>query len=316
MRIIPILAGLIPLYMSLNSEASQDITLPNTHLFPESISITNDGTAYIGSMTGGVLRVSMKNGHSETWIEPGSNGSGSIFGVFADTLNNILWVCSNDYSKVGIHVNGEKVNDHQLIGFDLKTGVGKINLSLPGKTPICNDITVAKDGSVFITDSSAPQILRWKPQANALEVWLNDPVFQSPQGGGLDGISFAEDGNLYLSNFYSGQLYRVLVDSDGKAGLVTRLDLSRELIKPDGLRLIKDKDFALSEGGGRIDIVSIDGEKAEVKTILSGLQEPTGIDLYGDSLWYVEGYSTWLFHPGDGKPPTLPFRLSQAKVYK
>lgn len=203
--------GAIPLALIVASKAALAIDLPGDRLFPESISISRDGTAYVGSMTGGVLRVSIKTGNAETWIKPGANGSASIFGVLVDQRNRMLWVCTNDYSASGVSVPGALPKGHLLEGFDLQSGVGKIALPLPGREPICNDITVAKDGSVYVTDSAAPHILRWRPGTSALEVWASDPVFESARGGGLDGIAFGGDGNLYINNFYSGAIYRVVV---------------------------------------------------------------------------------------------------------
>jgi len=43
-------------------------------------------------------------------------------------------------------------------------------------------MVVGADGSLFVTNSLAPQILRLKPGSTQLEVWLESPVFeQSPE---------------------------------------------------------------------------------------------------------------------------------------
>lgn len=310
-------AGAFSFALLVTSYAALATDLPGDKLFPESISITQDGTVYIGSMTGGVLRGSLKSGQVKSWIKAGAYGSGTIFGVLADQRNKMLWVCTNDYSSAGVMVAGEKSGAHLLDGFDLKTGRGKISLPLPGMAPICNDITVANDGAVYVTDSASPQILRWRPGTSSLEVWTSDPIFESPQGGGLDGIAFGSDGNLYLNNFYSGDLFRVDVDSHGKPAKVTKLTVSRSLSKPDGMRLIGGTEFALAEGGGKVDRVTFHGDRAEVQTLVSNVKEPTGVDRYANSIWYVQGYSTWLFGPdAHGQPPALPFRLSQVPLAK
>jgi len=59
---------------------------------------------------------------------------------------------------------------------------GKVSAALPGKVTLCNDMVVGADGSLFLTNSLAPQILRLKPGSTQLEVWLESPVFeQSPE---------------------------------------------------------------------------------------------------------------------------------------
>ncbi len=304
------LARMLPLALLLAAGPPPTIELPGARLFPESLSITPDGTAYVGSMNGGVVRVSIATGKAQPWIAPGAFGAGSLFGVLADPRNHMLWVCTNDFSAIGLTVAGaDKAS--LLKGFDLRTGKGKVSLRLPGAKAMCNDMAVAKDGSLLVTDTGAPQILRWRPGATALEVWATDPLFESAQGGGLDGIAFGGDGHLYLTNLYSGDLYRVAVGADGKAGAVTRLRLSRPLVAPDGMRPMGGLDFALVEGEGRISRVTISGDHADIRTLATGVVEPTGVDVLGRSIWYVEGRLSYIFNPAKrGASPDAPFRLA------
>jgi hypothetical protein len=175
---------LVALAAAATAAPPKAIDLPSEHMFPESLSIGTDGTAYLGSMNGGVLRVSMKTGKAEQWIKPAAYGTGALFGVYVDARNHLLWTCTNDFSARGVTVEGSDKGTF-LKGFDLRTGAGKISLKLPGEHPICNDMAVAKDGSLYVADTGAPHILRWKPGAAALEIWVEDPVFGP---GGLDGI--------------------------------------------------------------------------------------------------------------------------------
>lgn len=308
------LAATVPLALLVAAALPRAIDLPGDRLFPESMSIAPDGTAYVGSMNGGVLRVSMKTGRAEVWIKPAAYGSGSLFGVLADPRNRMLWVCSNDFTARGLSVAGEDAG-HLLKGFDLATGEGKVSLPFPGQTPTCNDIAVAKDGSVFVTDTSAPQILRWRPGATALEVWVTDPQFESPRGGGLDGLAFGGDGNLYVNNVRSGELFRVAVGGDGKAGTITKLTLSRPLVSPDGMRAIGGMDFALAEGEGRIDRVTVNGDRAEIRTLADNISEPTAVGVRGKVVWYVQGHLSYLFSPDKrGQSPELPFRITPVSL--
>src|ERR1700730_19086960 len=47
---------------------------------------------------------------------------------------------------------------------------------------LCNDIAVGEDGSVFVTNSAAPEILRLPPGSQRLEVWITDSLLQAPAG--------------------------------------------------------------------------------------------------------------------------------------
>src|SRR6188768_1403761 len=72
-----------------------EIILTGDRLHPESVSIAPDGTAYVGGMQGGVLRVALASGKVEPFVKPGAFGTGSTFGIFVDSVNRILWACSN-----------------------------------------------------------------------------------------------------------------------------------------------------------------------------------------------------------------------------
>ena len=149
----------------------------------------------------------------------------------SDAKSNALLVCSNDVSGLGVTGPGSAIGSH-LKGFDLATGECKISAQLPGKTNLCNDMTVASDGTVYVTNSLTPQILQLKPGGKALEVWVEDKRFQPPSGAGLDGIAIGGDSNIYVNTFNGGEFFRVEV-KDGKPGAVTKLETSRPLKLPD-----------------------------------------------------------------------------------
>lgn len=285
--------------------APQPVPLPGEHLHPESVSILPDGTAYVGSMTGGVLKVSLKTGKAEQFIQPGAFGSGALFGVFADTRNHLLWTCSNSFPAPGTQVAGAAPG-HWAKAFDLATGTGRISLALPGDKPTCNDFAAGKDGSVFIADTGQPHVLRWKPGSAALEIWADDPLF----GAGLDGIALGGDGNLYLDNVRDGSLFRVIVKPDGSAGAVAKLTPSQPLANPDGLRHLAGMSFLVAEGAGRVARLTVTGDQVEVANLFENRGNPTGVDSFAGQAWYVEAYLGALFSPGKAPPPPLPFKLT------
>jgi streptogramin lyase len=194
------------------------IDLPGNRVFPENITSAKDGTLYVGSLgAGGIIRIKPGAAKAEIWIKPGAFGSRSIFGILADERSNTLWVCSNDLSALGVVIASSETGS-ALKGFDLKTGQGKVSATLPGDHTFCNDIAIGPDGSAFVTNTAAPEILRLPPGKSQLKVWANDPRLAPPAGGsGLDGIAFGSDGNVYVDTYTAGELFRVDV-TDGKAG--------------------------------------------------------------------------------------------------
>ena len=288
--------------------APDRIDLPGDHLHPESVSITPDGTAYVGSMAGGVIRVDLKTGSVAPFIAPGAYGSGALFGVLADRKHHILWTCTNDFPGSGWAVAGADPG-HWLKGFDLASGKGVVSLKLPGDKPVCNDMALGPDGALYVTDTGAPRILRWRPGAAALEIWLENPVFDPPgKTGGLDGIALGGDGALYVNNVRSGALFRVAFAGD-RPGAVTPLTVSRPLASPDGMRPLGGTDFLLAEGKGTISRLHVTGTTVEVTTLAAGINQPTGVDSAGGRGWYVQGQLSAIFRPADSKAE-LPFRLT------
>src|SRR5579863_873784 len=202
----------------------ESISVPGTKAFPESITSTSDGALFVGRLgEGGIVRIKPRSAESTVFVRPGASGSRSILGVFADEAASTLWACSNDLSAFGGPASGSDTGS-TLKGFDLKTGVGKRSVTLPGSHAFCNDITVDSKGSVYITDSANPTILKLSPGATTFEVFARDSAFSPPQGGnGLDGIAFGSDGNLYVTTYTVGKLARVEV-KNGRAGRVTTLN--------------------------------------------------------------------------------------------
>jgi outer membrane protein assembly factor BamB len=291
--------------------ASEDtIILPGTRAFPESVTASKDGTLYIGSLAdGGITRAFHGSKVAEPWIKPAAFGTASILGVLADDASQTLWVCSNDMSAQGVTVTGASPGS-VLKGFDLKTGEGKISAEFPNKPALCNDIAVSDDGSVYVTNTARPEVLRLNPKTRRLEVWFTDPALQPPPGeSGLDGIAFGSDGNLYVDRYTPADLFRINV-RDGKPAGFTKLQTSRPLVLTDALRRVGPNDFLLVEGGGRLDSLVISGERADVQTLRDGLIVPTGVAPVGHIAWVSEGQLSILFDPTKkGTQPQLPFRL-------
>ena len=305
-----LLAGAFALSSPSIAGDPSEIKLPGDRAYPESIAAAPDGTLYVSSpAVGGVWRIKPQTAAVEEWIKPGAFGSRSTLGVLVDPAANLLWVCSNDFSSAGIP-GPSTVPGSYVKGFDLSSGEGKVSAALPGTASLCNDMVVGADGSLFVTNSLAPQILRLKPGGTQLEVWLESPTFEQPPQGapGLDGIAFGGDGNLYVNTFAKGDFFRVEV-KDGMPGKITKLQPSRPLKLPDGLRSTGGQTFVMAEGGGSADRVTVNRDHVEIATIKDGIVGPTSVALVGETLWVSEGQLPHLFEAAKSGPPRLPFRI-------
>lgn len=310
--LFPVLVALLSVTSVVASNAlAQDVArvdIPGATAFPENIAADAAGNLYVSSLaSGGIWRI--KPGDApEEWVKPGSFETRSTFGVLVDEKAKLLWVCSNDVSALGIAGPGPVPGSH-LKGFDLASGDGKVSVALPGSPAVCNDIAVSADGTVYVTDSAAPHILRLKPGSSAFDVWVQDAQFAPPaQGAGLDGIAIGGDGNVYVNTYNKGELFRV-EQKDGVAGAVTKLTTSRPLVFSDGMRTLNGTTFLLAEGGGSIDLVTVTGDTAEIETLKDGLAGPTGVALSGGKIWLTEGQLSHLFDAATNGPPKLPFQV-------
>jgi streptogramin lyase len=155
--------------------AAEPVLVPFPHDFAESITATSDGALIFSSFTGGrISRAAPGATEAGEWIKPGSNGLLSVLGVLADEASNTLYACSVDASGFGVVVpSGTKPG--ALKTFDLKTGAPKASYDVPTGT-VCNDMVVAGDGTVYITDSLSGRILRLKERRLGLGGLGNRPA--------------------------------------------------------------------------------------------------------------------------------------------
>jgi hypothetical protein len=236
--------------------------------------------------------------------------------VFADEASKILWACSNDLSALGGPSGGHD-RGSALKGFDLRTGTPRLSVPLPGPNAFCNDIAVDARGAIYVTDSAAPNVLRLPARASTFEVFASSPQFLPPKAGsaGLDGIAFGGDGNLYVTTYAAGGLFRIEVDH-GRAGRVTKL-LGAPLTLPDGLRSLGRRRFLLVEGAGTLDQVDIEGDGFEAAPIRGGFRTPTSVTRVGSTAWVSEGQLSFFFDRSrKGQSPALPFRIYAVPLSK
>ena len=293
------------------------IALPGLRAFPESITSTADGTLFIGRLgDGGIVRADSRSGDVAVFVPPGASETRSILGVLADERANTLWACSNDLSALG-GPSSSGDGGSALKGFDLQTGAAKRTVALPGAHAFCNDIAVDARGAIYVTDSADPNILRLPAGASTFEIFASSPLFSPPQGGfGLDGIAFGRDGNVYVTTYTAGGLFRVDVKK-GSADRVTQLHSTTPLNRPDALRMLGENSFLLIEGSGTLDRVDVKGDGFVVAPIRGGFREPTSVTRVGSTAWVSEGQLSFFFDRSrKSQSPSLPFRIYAVPLSK
>ena len=296
-------AGCASLPKSPGSPAPRgDILIDGQGVHPESVTSTPQGALFTGSMNGIIYRAGPGETVAKPFIKPdGQNGLRSVYGVLADTKSGRLWVCSvaNSFAPRG----AGPVAPSELVAFELGSGklVGRWAFPAPGGT--CNDISIAKDGSAYASDTPGGRVLRLAKGGSALEVVVSDDRLK-----GIDGLAFGTDA-LYINNVQRNELWRVDLPAVGKPVQLTLLKASEKMGGPDGLRHIGNNRFLQAEGtSGRATLVTIKGDDATIQVLRDGLNSSPGITLIGNTVYVVEGKIQYLFNPElRGKDPG-PFK--------
>lgn len=289
-------------FPALAADGVKSVRLPDGNRFPESVTSDANGTLYVSSIAdGGVLKVASEGAMVSPFLKPGEHGTRSTFGLLADPKRRVLWVASNDATALG--AKGPTGTEGAWVkAFDIASGALKASVRLPGAKALANDVALDGDGSLYVTNTFAPQILRLKPGATEFEVLVEDPALSK----GLDGIAFGSDGNLYVNTFMGGELFRIEMRQGG-AGQVTQLETPRPLKFPDGLRAFKDG-FLMVEGSGALSRVEVSGNGARIEP-LGQFAGPTGVTVVGDTIWVAEGQLGLMSKPAEAGREAPSFHL-------
>jgi sugar lactone lactonase YvrE len=280
--------------------ARGDILIDGAGVHPESVTSSRDGSLFTGSMAGIIYRAGPAETKAVPFITPNAeNGLRSTYGVLADDAQGRLWVCS--VSAFG--ARGPQPPT-EVVAFELKSGKLIGRWPFPGATGTCNDIAIAADGAAYATDTPGGRILKLPKGGTALEVAVADDRLK-----GIDGLAFGADGALIINNVQKHELWRVTLPAAGKPAALTLLNASRKMEGPDGIRPIGGNRFLQAEGtGGRITLVTVEGNNARIDVLREGLDSSPGVTLVGDTVYAVEGKIQYLFNPEfRGKDPG-PFK--------
>ena len=282
MRQAPVVATIVVALTCVVQAADRStITFSDGRIFPESLTSTKNGDLYFGALGQDAVYKAPKNSSVATvWVKPKTGGLQQVLGVLADEKAGVLWVCT---SATGGRGGQPVVGETALKAFALKDGSLKGSYTFPGGNGLCNDIAVARDGTVYAADTTQNRIVRLKKGATALDTWIQD----GQQLAGADGIVLLADGNVYVNSVMQSTFMRIPVKADGSAGMIEKLTPSRPLQGPDGMRAVGSKTILLVEGG-RLDEVTPMADKLEVKVLKEGMTGITAVTLVKDMAYVSE----------------------------
>jgi len=299
--------------------------LPNDW-YPESLAAGPDGSLYVGSWRQGAVAELRRDGSaSKILVKPGSNGLANAQGVLVDTKAHLLWVCSANIGFTTV-----PATPSALKSYDLSTGAPRASYTMPDHG-YCNDLAQASNGTIYVTDSYHPRILRLARGDAALHVWLDNPMLGSGDSKYyLNGIAIDPRGSLYVSAVMAAPyVLRVKMRPDGKPGAITRVEAPRVLKNVDALRYLDKDHLVLFESdafggdgpyGGAVTLARLDGDRmTRLTTLAAGLNDPSSGLILDGRVYYIQSkFGLLLAHSKDERaiPRRVPFDVRSVALPK
>jgi hypothetical protein len=314
------LAGLLTVVVGTLAHAAlpSSIVVDGENVFPESITSSADGSVYFGSIGNKMLyRAAPGSDKAVAFVQPGTDGLQSTFGVYADNRTGTLWACSN---VLGGPPGGPPPPPAMLYAFDLKSGAPKGHYPFATAGGFCNDIATTADGTIYATDTNNMQVEVLKKGGSALAVWAGADGSLGAKGGVLDGISVLGQ-RVIVNELMVSKLFSIEIGKDGTAGVPAEITLDRPIARPDGMRTFGKAGVLIVEGGdgGKLEHITFEGNTGKVELVHQGYPDgPVAVTVVGRTAYVCEGQlASMMRRPGtaaaaDAGPK--PFKATAVEV--
>ena len=142
----------------------------------------------------------------------------------------------------------------------LATGTGELSVAIqtpPAEEQVLNDLVVAPNGDVYVTDSFRPVLFRVPAGTTEVEAWLDfvDSPLEYQEGINVNGIEVTGDGAyLIVVQMNTGMLYRISISNRE----VTPIDLGGDTVMGgDGLVLVGTTLYVVQNGPDQVSVVEL-----------------------------------------------------------
>jgi sugar lactone lactonase YvrE len=188
------------------------LSLPPGFTYPNGITHAEDGTLFVGSVSSGRI---LRRAPGGDWTElfPGSEEVFAVTSLRLDAPRGLLWGTSPDAMGLLRPDGTLGKRAHRLFAVDARTGEVRQIVPIP-EGGMGNDLTVAPDGGLYVTDSNRGSVLHLRPGGKQLETYVADARLQAKGTGmasvGPAGIALAPAGRTLAVNTYGpGRLFLV-----------------------------------------------------------------------------------------------------------
>ncbi len=272
----------------------QPFTVKAAGLYPEGLEYDADRGAFlVTSLTRGQVHAVRAGAEPELIVDDPELVS--AIGLRIDRKRGLLFVCSSD---PGVSAKTDAATQRKLAGlgiYNLASGEKQRFIRLDRLNEgfqFCNDIALADDGTLYVSNSFSPVIYRIDANFEA-SVLANDERF-AVDGFGFNGVALA-GGSLLVAHSVNGTLHRV----DIQSGVFQEVQLSESAQYADGLVMLDANRVAVAQNeANQIAIFeSKDGWRSakRVRVYDQGFSFPTTGVLADGKLFYLNGKLHELF---------------------
>jgi sugar lactone lactonase YvrE len=244
----------------------------------------------------------------------------SPFGITIDVRRRLLWASAAVVAQGAGSGSGVAAKS-ALIAFDLKSGaLVKIYAAPDDPKPSIGDITLAPDGTVYVSDSQEGSLFKLAPAGEVLT-----PVGSSAMLASAQGLAVSDDGEALLVADYSMGLVRIDLTTGEATAVAAPANVTTLGI--DGLARLADGSFIATQNGfAHARIVRFrltpDWTRLLSLTVVAAntpeIADPSLITTDGKDA-YVVGVSQWAsFDDGkkDAARPLLPWTIVRLNLGK
>jgi hypothetical protein len=263
-------------------------TIPAPDLIPEGIAVDPaTGTFYVGSIRKRTILAIDRDGDVRTFVPAQRDGLSGVLGMKVDIERGVLWATSSWSEGMEGYTDADRGRS-ELTAFALADGSMRRRIAFAGggEPHLLNDIAIASDGTVYVTDSLAGAVWRVPADRDVFEPVVPVGSFAYPNG-----IVLTASGQLLVAHG-SG-----IAKVDPASGNVTRFANApgMPLAGIDGLLLHGRTLLAVQNGLGAPRLVAIEldetASRATKLTVLENdpslLEIPTTSALYDGALYTI-----------------------------
>jgi sugar lactone lactonase YvrE len=289
--------------------------VPERDLIPESIAYDPvDKAFYMGSLGKcKIIRIDSRKKITD-FAGPRQDGLLPVLGMRVDPERRVLWACTGfGYPHDG--VEKELFGTTGIFKYDLKSGKLLKKYMLPKEeNRFFNDVALAPDGTVFMSDSHLPAVYTIDAKKEVLEKLTDLPDSLYPNG-----ITYSPDsGKIFVS------AYNRIAVVNRKTGKVSKLAHPDDyfISACDGLYYYKNSLVGIQNTIGKGRIVRLMLDKKQEKVIHMKILErenplfmiPTTGAIADDHLYFMANVLLRAFDSQGKLPP--PDQLQDVKVLK